>query len=185
MMELSQGTMRCLSGGAFMPKKTLIDELTYNLPKFKLCLVREGFYKKSKPVLIEKPHDAVKYLAPLSMACEEYFVAVHLNAKHEVLGVHEVSHGTLSASLVHPREVFKAALIANSFAILVCHNHPSGSVLRASVEDIDTTRQLVEAGRFMGVNVIDHLIIGPRSQHDWYSLRERHPELWAVELESA
>ena len=168
-----------------MPKKTLIDELTYKLPKFRLCLVREGVPKRSKPISIQQPCDVVKYLAPLSMACDEYFVAIHLNAKHEVLGLHEVSHGTLSASLVHPREVFKAALIANSFAILVCHNHPSGSVISASVEDIDTTKQLIEAGRFMGVNVIDHLIIGPGSLRDWYSLRERHPELWAVELESA
>lgn len=119
------------------------------------------------------------------MACEEHFVSLHLNAKNEVIGLHEVSHGTLSASLVHPREVFKAALIANSYAILVCHNHPSGSQIMPSPEDIDTTRQLIEAGKFMGVNVIDHLIIGPGSLEDWYSLREQHPELWAVEKESA
>jgi DNA repair protein RadC len=112
------------------------------------------------------------------MACEEHFVSLHLNANNQVIGVHEVSHGTLSASLVHPREVFKAALIANSFAILVCHNHPSGSELMPSADDMVTTRQLVEAGRFMGVNVIDHLIIGPGVDHHCYSLRERHPDLW-------
>jgi len=162
-----------------MSSNALIDQLTYNLPRFKLCLVREDESSLDRLVTIRVPRDAVQYLAPLSMACEEHFVALHLNAKHEVIGLHEVSHGTLSASLVHPREVFKAAVIANSFAILVCHNHPSGSVIKPSPEDIETTKQLVEAGKFMGVNVIDHLIIGPGSLDDWYSLREQHPEIWA------
>lgn len=163
-----------------MQRQVIIDELTYQLPKFKLCLVRETPMDREKAITITRPQDAVKYFAPLSMACEEYFMALHLNAKNEVLGLHEVSHGTLSASLVHPREVFKAALIANSFAILVCHNHPSGSALKASDEDIETTKQLVKAGQFMGVNVIDHLIIGAGYLDDWYSLREQHPEIWAI-----
>lgn len=166
-------------------EETLIDELRYQLPKFKLCIVREPAPDAEERIVIRRPQDAVRYLAPLSLACEEYFLALHLNAKNEVMGLHEVSHGTLSASLVHPREVFKAALIANSFAILVCHNHPSGSVLKPSPEDIETTRQLVEAGKFMGVNVIDHLIIGAGLPCDWYSLRDQYPELWAAERESA
>ncbi|MDZ4834776.1 MAG: JAB domain-containing protein [Candidatus Melainabacteria bacterium] len=166
-------------------KKTLIDQMDYKLPKLRLCLVREGTSSRQATIAIRTPRDAIKYLEPLSMACEEHFVSLHLNAKHEVIGLHEVSHGTLSASLVHPREVFKAALMANSYAILVCHNHPSGSEVKPSLEDMDTTRQLVEAGRFIGVNVIDHLIIGPGSLDDWYSLRERHPDLWAVDQEGA
>lgn len=171
-----------------MPKnsnrKSLLRQMEYKLPKLRLCLVREGSVK-TPAVSIRTPSDAIKFLEPLSMACEEHFVSLHLNAKHEVIGLHEVSHGTLSASLVHPREVFKAALIANSYAILVCHNHPSGSDVIPSLEDMDTTRQLIEAGKFMGVNVIDHLIIGPGAHEDWYSLRERHPELWAVGQEGA
>lgn len=163
-----------------MQRQVMIDELTYQLPKFKLCLVQERPMDRGNAITITRPQDAVKYFAPLALACEEYFMALHLNAKNEVLGLHEVSHGTLSASLVHPREVFKAALIANSFAILVCHNHPSGSALKASDEDIETTKQLVKAGQFMGVNVIDHLIIGAGYLDDWYSLREQHPEIWAM-----
>ncbi len=165
-----------------MTETPLIKKLTYKLPKFKLCLVREGPVR-TRVVSIRSPMDAARYLSPLSMACEEHFIAVHLNAKHEVLGLHEVSHGTLCSSLVHPREVFKAALIANSFAILVCHNHPSGSLIQPSLDDIETTRQLVDAGKVVGVNVIDHLIIGPRSIEDWYSLRERHPDLWSGECD--
>lgn len=159
-----------------MVKMSIVKRLNYRLPVLKLCLVREGAGRRT--ISIKTPADAARYLSPLAMACEEHFVSVHLNAKHEVIGVHEVSHGTLSASLVHPREVFKAAIIANSYAILVCHNHPSGAVLRPSLEDMETTRQLVEAGKFMGVNVIDHLIIGPGAVDDWYSLREKHPDIW-------
>jgi DNA repair protein RadC len=168
-----------------MQRESLLEELTYQLPKFKLCIVREAPFERDRAITIMAPQDAVQYLAPLAMACEEYFLALHLNAKNEVLGLHEVSHGTLSASLVHPREVFKAAVIANSFAILVCHNHPSGSTLKPSDEDLETTRQLIRAGHVLGVNVIDHLIIGAGYLDDWYSLREQHPELWAVEPQSA
>lgn len=171
-----------------MPKntsrKSVIRQLEYKLPKLRLCLVREGTVKHPA-IPIRTPNDAIEFLEPLFMACEEHFVSIHLNANHEVIGLHEVSHGTLSASLVHPREVFKAALIANSYAILVCHNHPSGSAVKPSLDDMDTTRQLIEAGKFMGVNVIDHLIIGPGLQEDCYSLRERHPELWAAGQQGA
>jgi len=127
-------------------------------------------------VPIQSPGDVEDLLRPLRHATEEHFVSLHLNAKHEVVGLHEVSHGTLSTSLVHPREVYKAALVANSYAILVCHNHPSGSVLKPSREDIDTTEQLIEASRVLGVGLLDHLILGP--EQEAYSIRENHPELW-------
>ena len=156
----------------------LAHKLNYRLPRFRLCLVQEGD-AGSRPVTICRPEDAADLLKPLSHASEEHFVSLHLNAKHEVIGLHEVSHGTLSASLVHPREVFKAALVANSFAIIVCHNHPSGSLITPSQEDIDTTTQLIAAGKLLGVNVVDHLIIGPsRRKGNLYSFREHLPKLW-------
>jgi len=161
--------------------KRLIREIKYTLPRLTLHVVREDWpaveFRK-----IERPLDAAKLLSPLSFAAEEYFISLHLNAKHEVIGLHEVSHGTLSASLVHPREVYKAALLTNSFAILVCHNHPSGSSLSPSAEDILTTKQLLEAGRVLGVSLIDHIIIGTgHNLDDVYSLREKHSFLWEVD----
>lgn len=155
----------------------LANQLQYQLPTMRLCIVQE----KSKSKLlysIKSPEDAAKWLKPLRLASEEHFISLHLNAKNEVIGLHEVSHGTLSASLVHPREVFKAALLANSFAIIVCHNHPSGSVITASDEDIETTEQLLRAGKLLGVGVVDHLIIGPDIHESTYSMRENHPKLW-------
>jgi DNA repair protein RadC len=155
--------------------KPLAAQLKYKLPTLKLALVHESRdYTPLYP--LRTPEDAAALLEPLRHAPEEHFVSLHLNAKHEVIGLHEVSHGTISSSLVHPREVFKAALLANSYAILVCHNHPSGSSISPSGEDIETTNQLLEAGTMLGVHVIDHLIMGPNQ--DVYSLRENHPELW-------
>jgi DNA repair protein RadC len=154
----------------------LTSQLNYNLPRLRLCLVSEdaAFHPPSRS--LRTPADAADFLTPLRYAAEEYFVSLHLNSKNEIIGLHEVSHGTLSLSLVHPREVFKAALLANSYAIIVCHNHPSGSTLSASPEDLKTTAQLLEAGEVLGVSVVDHLIVSPTQAT--YSLREHHPEMW-------
>lgn len=155
--------------------KKLGTQLKYRIPRLKLCLVREGAHRLPLQP-IKCPSDAIAILSPLRLAPEEHFVSLHLNARHEVIGIHEVSHGTISSSLVHPREVFKAALLSNSYAILVCHNHPSGSRLCPSKEDVETTEQLLKAGAVMGISVIDHLILG--AAEEAYSLRENHPELW-------
>ncbi len=154
----------------------LNQHMKYKVPMMRLCLVHEG-RSPEQALEITTPEDAVKLLRPLKLAAEEKFVSLHLNAKNQVLGIHEVSHGTLSSSLVHPREVFKAALIANSYAILVAHNHPSGAPLVPSEEDLKTTEQLLNSGRLLGVCVIDHLIVGP-ANNSFYSLREHHGHLW-------
>lgn len=80
----------------------------------------------------------------------------------------------ISATLVHPREVFKAALIANSHGIIVAHNHPAGS-LTPSQDDLDTTTQLIQAGKILGVEILDHIIV---SSNGLRSLRETEPQLW-------
>ncbi len=154
------------------------NRVKYCLPQLKLCLVGEPS-KAGKLIPIQAPEDAAPFLNPLRYAAEEYFVSIHLNSRHEVLGLHEVSHGSLSSSLVHPREVFKAALLANSYAIIVCHNHPSGSMVVPSREDLETTGQLFNAGKLLGVTLVDHLIVGPGlRKNSVYSIREHHPELW-------
>ncbi len=93
-----------------------------------------------------------------------------------MIGYQIVSQGTLSSSLVHCREVFKAAIVASSYAIIVAHNHPGGS-LQPSKEDIETTETLIKAGVLLGVNVIDHVIV---SSNGLTSLREELPHLWSV-----
>ena len=137
--------------------------------------VRESAATKEK-LQVSCPKDMGKHLGWLATSPEEKFVAIHLNAKQEIIGIHQVSHGTLSASLVHPREVFKAALLANSYSIIVAHNHPSGAILEPSREDLGTTRQLLKAGKILGVALVDHLILNPFQAI--YSIRENHHRIW-------
>ncbi|MGB3633461.1 MAG: DNA repair protein RadC [Rubrobacteraceae bacterium] len=89
----------------------------------------------------------------------ENFVAVLLNTKNEVLEVPTVSVGTLSASLVHPREVFKPAIRASAASVILAHNHPSGKV-QPSREDREVTRRLCHASEIIGIEVLDHVILG-------------------------
>jgi DNA repair protein RadC len=161
-----------------MKPDSLLNKLKFPIPSFTLCMVKEN-KSDFKPIKVSTPMDALQFLAPLSVAAEEYFIALHLNVKHEVIGIHEIAHGTLTESLIHPREVFKAALLSNSFAIIVCHNHPSGSLISPSNEDYITTRQLIKAGKLLGIALIDHLILGcDLSAQTIYSFREKHPDLW-------
>ncbi|QYJ14765.1 hypothetical protein Rxycam_00570 [Rubrobacter xylanophilus DSM 9941] len=89
----------------------------------------------------------------------EHFVVVLLNTKNEVIEAPTVSVGTLSSSLVHPREVFKPAIRASAASVVLAHNHPSGRV-EPSREDREVTRRMVEAGEIIGIEVLDHVILG-------------------------
>ncbi|MBK7877816.1 MAG: DNA repair protein RadC [Planctomycetes bacterium] len=100
----------------------------------------------------------------------EVFTVLLLNGKHRVVGMAEVSRGTLTTALVHPREVFGPALRMSSAAVIVVHNHPSGDP-EPSVDDVEVTRRLIEVGRMLGVPLLDHVIVGESGR--FTSLRER------------
>jgi DNA repair protein RadC len=89
----------------------------------------------------------------------EVFGILCLTTKHRVIAYHEVSRGQLDASIVHPREVFKAAILANAAAIVMAHNHPSGDPTPSS-DDFQLTRRLIDAGLILGIPVLDHIVIG-------------------------
>lgn len=89
----------------------------------------------------------------------EHFVVLYLDRKNHVNAIQTVSIGGLHSSLVHPREVFKPAIVASSAAIILVHNHPSGDST-PSTEDINITRRLIEAGKILGIEVLDHVVIG-------------------------
>ena len=106
------------------------------------------------------PADVARHMAPrLRDRTEEVFVVLVLDAKNALLAEVELSRGILNASLVHPREVFKAAIDHRGAAVIVDHNHPSGRA-EPSREDEEITRQLAEAGRIVGIPLHDHLILG-------------------------
>lgn len=90
---------------------------------------------------------------------KEYFFAIHLDGKNRICCVDEVSVGSLNQCVVHPREVFKTALLSSAAAIILLHNHPSGDP-RPSREDIEITKRLKEAGEIIGIRLLDHIIIG-------------------------
>lgn len=115
------------------------------------------------PISIGGSDDVVKLptVAGLRNADREFFVVVLLNARHEVVGVETVSVGSLNASIVHPREVFKPALVASAASVVLVHNHPSGNP-EPSEEDLAITKRLVGAGELLGIGVLDHIIIARR-----------------------
>lgn len=108
---------------------------------------------------IKSPDDAADVLRVfIGESDREKFVALMLNTKNEVIGVDIISVGTVNSSIVHPREVFKSAILNNATSIIVGHNHPSGSIV-PSQEDIDVTERLKQAGELIGIEVLDHVIV--------------------------
>lgn len=99
----------------------------------------------------------------------ERFILICLNTKNAPTSLYTVSVGSMSASIVHPREVFRVAIATNASSVILSHNHPSGNPDPSS-EDLETTKRLVEAGNILGIKVIDHIIIGCNS---WTSLKIR------------
>ncbi|MBT3601745.1 MAG: DNA repair protein RadC [Candidatus Latescibacteria bacterium] len=105
------------------------------------------------------PADGAGMLADIKDHRKEHFIALFLNARNQVICREDVSVGSLNASLVHPREVFAPAVGSAAASVILAHNHPSGDVT-PSREDIELTRRMVQAGDIMGIEVLDHLIVG-------------------------
>jgi DNA repair protein RadC len=121
--------------------------------------------------IIRSPEDVVqvgKSFMRIHEEPEEYMYMICLNTKNRVIGVFEISHGNVNSSIVGTREVFQKALLANAVSIILMHNHPSGDP-SPSKQDIEITRRLSEAGKLIGIEVLDHIIIGDR----YTSLKEK------------
>lgn len=95
----------------------------------------------------------------LRQESREVFATVHLDSKNRILCIETISIGSLNASIVHPRETFKAALLSSAAALVLVHNHPSGDPA-PSREDLEITQRLKEAGNILGIRILDHVIIG-------------------------
>lgn len=119
---------------------------------------------------ITSPEDAYRIMKDFIGSLDrEVFVVACLNNKNEITNISIVHMGSLNQSLVHPREVFKTAILSNSASIICGHNHPSGDPT-PSREDIEVTKRLEEAGRILGIDVLDHIIVGDER---YVSLKEK------------
>ncbi len=118
--------------------------------------------------IISSPEAALDQLSEYRSVKKEHFVALYLNARNELIHKETISIGTLTRSLVHPREVFAPALLHSAASILVAHNHPSGDTT-PSDDDLLITKRILEAGNLLGISLYDHLIV---TKDSYYSLRE-------------
>lgn len=123
------------------------------------------------PLVIREAEDSPKIVESedVSVLCrdmkdlaQECFQVLTLNTKHKLISRNMITLGLVNASLVHPREIFRQAILDNAAAIILVHNHPSGDTT-PSAEDIRITKQLIDAGRIVDIKVLDHIIIGDES----------------------
>ncbi|OMC89227.1 DNA repair protein RadC [Viridibacillus sp. FSL H7-0596] len=138
-----------------------------DIVRVQLVKERSLMYSNRK---IKSPKDGAELFREfLGEVDREHFLVMCLNTKNEPTHLNTVHIGSLNASIVHPREVVKPAILSNAASIMVCHNHPSGNV-EPSPEDIEVTKRLQEVGEIVGIELLDHIILGEDS---YLSFREK------------
>lgn len=135
-----------------------------NLTKRELIHLLE----KTERYKVSGPPGVFQVLSKFALKEQEHFIVLTLDAGHKIINTHVVSIGVVNRTLVHPREVLRPALQDNAASIIVAHNHPSGST-DPSPDDVATTQRLVNACEIMGINLVDHIIIGT----GYYSFKEQ------------
>lgn len=135
---------------------------------YEVRLVREPVGDAPPAYTVRSARDVYRFLGWAQGCDRESFYSLHLDARHRITSYEEVSRGVLSGSPVHPREVYKAAILSSAAAIVVAHNHPSGDP-NPSSEDRDVTSRLREAGELLGIPLLDHVVIGHAR---WFSIAE-------------
>lgn len=147
------------------------ETINRRIPQVKVELVRDRTVPYQQQIGIGSPDDCARFARSfIGDADREHVLLLLLSAKHRIQAVHTLSIGSLDASIVSPREVFKVAITGNASSIALVHNHPSGDP-SPSNEDLAVTERIQSAGRILGVHLLDHVIVGD-DQH-YISLRER------------
>ncbi len=134
------------------------------IPRVTVALVHEAVsdYQRDN-FKITDHHDAAAALGGLAMEDREHFVCLYLDIQNRVIASHTVSIGSVCMTMAPPREVFKAAILANASHVILAHNHPSGNTT-PSVPDRKLTECLVKAGELLEITVLDHIIVGPNAE---------------------
>jgi len=122
--------------------------------------VKDGTVPTTWDRQMRQSRDVAEFMAPIAAGLDrEYFWCLALDGKNRAASLHVISVGSLTAALVHPREVFKPAILCNAAAVVLVHNHPSGDPT-PSPEDRAITERLVQVGELVGIRVLDHLVLG-------------------------
>lgn len=148
-----------------MNKKKITD---FDKLKVRVELIRES-NTPPRPT-IRSPLEVVNFVKDLDKKDREHFLCIHLDVRSVIIGVEEVTIGSLNAAVVHPREIFKAAILNNAAGIILVHNHPSGDC-DPSEDDIEITNRLVKACEIMGIGALDHIIVGGGN---YFSFKEKN-----------
>lgn len=137
-----------------------------DIPLVKACQIVAGFElgrrfyarQDDKPVYVRNARQAYEYLHEISISKKEQLRGLYLNSRYQVIHSEIISVGTLTSNIVHPREVFQPAIEHSAVAVIIAHNHPSGNP-EPTEEDIEVTKQLQKAGKVLGIDLLDHLVI--------------------------
>ena len=137
---------------------------------FKICMVKENDIDYPG-VNISVPQTVADLVTKyVGLPDREMFIVLAVNVRNKITGIHTVSVGSLDTSIVHPREVFKFAILANASSIIVAHNHPSGDTTPSS-DDIELTKRLKQASEILAIDLLDHIVLGHDGQY--LSFRDR------------
>ena len=172
----SFGSLDSLSEGSIEELKKIKGLGLAKACQLKACfeisrrLRKEENLNKKKNKIINSPKDIFPLLKEKVINFyKEYFMVASLDNRNKIINIDTVSVGTLNSSLIHPRETFEIAIKNHAAGIIICHNHPSGE-LKPSEDDLIVTQDLVKAGKLLGIEVFDHLII---TKDGYYSFKER------------
>jgi len=136
--------------------------------KISILNLKEEYTDYPTRPIMSSPEKVYEILKPLFLPDRETFYLLSLNTKNGIIAIRTISIGSLNSNVVHPREVFKAAILDSASSVIVAHNHPSGDA-SPSKEDLAITKNLVETGKIIGITLTDHVIIGD-GRH--YSMKE-------------
>lgn len=173
-VELSNKILKKFSNEGLATANFIELKNTFGLGPAKACEIVACFelgrrlLKGKKAALLLSPQDVWQELKDVRDLKKEHFVIFYLDTRNQEIKRDIISFGTLNANLVHPREVFEPAILHSAAQIIVAHNHPSGNP-EPSEEDIEITKRLVEAGKILGIEVVDHVVV---ARSNFSSLKE-------------
>ncbi len=143
--------------------------MAYQIPTYRVSLIRDGEMQVEESEATTAELAARTAQAYIGDTDREHCIVILLNNRHRIIGINTVSIGSVSASLVHPREVFKPAILTSASGVIVAHNHPSGDP-EPSSNDVELTKRLNKSGKLIGIESIDHLIV---STNGFESMKRR------------